>query len=551
MLSLLSIRKTLISVFDKTKILIFAKSLYQKGIQILSTEGTAQTLSKSGILVRKISDYTNCPEIIDGRIKTLHYKIYAGILNKINNNILYNDNAIAEPIDMVVIDVYPFNSISTNTKHSIEEIIEYIDIGGPSMIRAAAKNYKNTVVIVDNHDYDNILKEMNKYNGSITLDTRFTLATKAFKYIAKYDAIIANYFNNQSRQYTTHYQSIKKTDKNDAISPDNFHFPHSIKCMNLKFIKKQNMRYGENPHQKSALYTEINNQKPIESVATAQQLQGKPLSYNNILDMDTALECVKMFDKPTCVIVKHTNPCGVATSDNINSAYHKAYQADPISAFGGIIAFNKPLDTATSQSIIQQNFVEGIIAPNIHQNCLKILSQKKHIRVLSTGMWNQQHINTLNIDIKRIHGGLLIQDHDIIKTPKHLKIVTHTHPTTKEMQDSLFCWKIVKFIKSNGIVCGKNSQTTGIGTGQLNRVHAVKIATSFIKENQKDTIRIQGSVMASDAFFPFSDSIDIAAKIGIRCIIQPGGSIKDPEIIQTANQYGISMIFTGTRHFRH
>lgn len=550
MSSLLSIKQVLISVFNKSKILNFAQSLSQQGIQILSTEGTAQILSKSGLLVHKISDYTKCPEIMDGRIKTLHYKIYAGILNRTNldDNTLHSHSI--QPIDMVVVNFYPFDLILKNKQYSIEKILEYIDIGGPSIIRAAAKNYKNTVVIIDNNDYSNILKEMNKYNGAITLNTRFNLAAKAFAYIVKYDSIISNYFCNQSKIQTTHYQSIIKTNKNYTKLPCNYHFPEFIKCMHLKFIKKQNMRYGENPHQKAAFYTEINSQHITGSIATAKQLQGKPLSYNNILDIDTALECAKMFDDPTCVIVKHANPCGVATSDTIYSAYNKAYQSDPISAFGGIIAFNRPLDIKTMQSIINKHFVEAIIAPKIHQNCLQILSNKKNIRILSTGLW-KHNSNMSNIDLKLINGGLLIQNQDTIITPKYLKIVTQTYPTQQELQDSLFCWKIVKFIKSNGIVCGKNYQTTGIGTGQLNRVHAVKIATDFMKKNQKNITQSQGSVMASDAFFPFSDSINIAAKTGIRCIIQPGGSIRDPEIISTADQHKISMIFTHTRHFRH
>lgn len=550
MSSLLSIHQVLISVFDKSKILNFAQFLFQQGVKILSTKGTTQTLSKVGLTVHNISDYIKCPEIMNGRIKTLHYKIYAGILNRTNidNDILSAHNI--QPIDMVIVNFYPFHAIAQNKQFSIENILEYIDIGGPSMIRAAAKNYQNTVVIVDYHDYQNILHEMNKYHGSVTLNTRFNLATKAFKYITEYDTAILNYFNKKNYKInTTQHSSIIKTNHNHTKSPSNDYFPKSLKCINIEFIKKQNMRYGENPHQKAALYTETNPKKTIGSIATAKQLQGKPLSYNNILDLDTALECVKMFTQPTCVIVKHTNPCGVATSDTIYTAYKKAYQADPTSAFGGIIAFNRSLDIHTTQSIINQNFVEAIIAPDIHQNCFKILSNKKHIRVLSTGSWKQPN-NISKIDFKKISGGLLIQNSDTMITPKNLDIVTNTHPTEQEIQDAIFCWKIVKFVKSNGIVCGKNHQTTGIGSGQLNRVHAVKIATAFTK-HQKNIAQIQGSVMASDAFFPFPDSINIAAKMGIHCIIQPGGSIRDTEIIKTANQHNISMIFTHTRHFRH
>lgn len=548
--SLLSIRQVLISVFDKTKILNFARSLSELQINIISTEGTAQTLSKSGIANYKISDYTKCPEIMDGRIKTLHYKIYAGILNRTHRDqdILFNNSI--QPIDMVVINCYPFNIISQQTQSSMEEILEYIDIGGPSMIRAAAKNYKNTVIIIDHNDYSNILNEINKYNGSITLNTRFSLAVKAFKYITEYDTVISNYFNNQSQKiYNTYHKSIIKHSNHHTKTPNRYHFPESCQCINLKFIKKQTMKYGENPHQRAALYTKIGLTQTNGTVASAQQLQGKPLSYNNILDMDIALECVKMFKEPTCVIVKHTNPCGVATSNTIHAAYKKAYQADPVSAFGGIIAFNRNLDTDTAQSIVDQDFVEAVIAPNIHQNCLKILSNKKNIRILKTGAWSRQNYPS-KIDFKQINGGLLIQDSDTVIEPKYLETVTYTHPTEQEMQDSIFCWKIVKFVKSNGIVCGKNYQTTGIGVGQLNRVHSVKIATESIAKN-KNISTTPGSVMASDGFFPFPDSINIAAKMGISCIIQPGGSIRDPEIIKTANQHGISMLLTHSRHFKH
>lgn len=552
MSSLLSIRQVLISVFDKSNILNFAQSLCQQGIQILSTTGTTQTLSKIGLSVRNISDYIKCPEIMNGRIKTLHYKIYAGILNRKNiDNDILSAHAI-QPIDMVIVNFYPFHLKSQQNKQlSIEKTLEYIDIGGPSMIRAAAKNYNNTVVIVDHNDYHNILNEMNQYHGSITLNTRFNLAIKAFKYIVEYDTAILNYFNNQSQKINTiqHIPTIT-TNHNYIKTSSKDHFPKSFKCINLEFIKKQNMRYGENPHQKATLYIETNSKKTIGSIANAKQLQGKPLSYNNILDMDTALECVKMFTQPTCVIVKHTNPCGVATSDTICSAYKKAYQTDPISAFGGIIAINRSVDIHTARSIINQNFVEAIIAPDIHQNSFQILSNKKNIRVLIIKPWKRQ-TNMSNIDFKKISGGLLIQNTDTMITPKNLKIVTNIHPTEQEIKDSIFCWKIVKFVKSNGIVCGKNHQTTGIGSGQLNRVHAVKIATAFTQTHQKNTSQITGSVMASDAFFPFPDSINIAAKMGITCIIQPGGSIRDAEIIQTANQHNISMIFTHTRHFRH
>ncbi|CAD83237.1 phosphoribosylaminoimidazolecarboxamide formyltransferase, IMP cyclohydrolase and MGS-like domain [Candidatus Blochmanniella floridana] len=549
MSSSLSIRQALISVFDKSNLLHFSKSLSHLGIKLLSTEGTALILTNAGLTVNKISDYTNFPEIMNGQVKTLHHKICAGILSRKNLDESIIHKYGIQPIDMVIVNFYPFHLILQNKQHDSEKILEYIDIGGPNMVRAAAKNYKNTVIIVDNNDYDNILNEINTLHGSISLNTRLNLAAKAFKYIKQYDTMISDYFQHQLKlQPNKPHHTIQK-----RIQPFNHsQLPEHIQCVNLTFKKKQTMRYGENPHQYSVLYTETNAPTENGSVATSQQLQGKTLSYNNIIDMDTALECVKMFDQPTCVIVKHSNPCGVATADNIFTAYNKAYQADPTSAFGGIIAFNYPINNKKlAQSIINQNFVEAIIAPYVHQDCLNILSQKKNIRVLQSGMWNKNTLKSIsNIDFKRIPEGLLIQEHDThtIDHTKSFQVVTNKQPTIQETQDALFCWKIVKFVKSNAIVCGKDQQTTGIGTGQTNRILAVKIATSLRLQN---TVHISGSSMASDAFFPFPDSIKEAASMGISCIIQPGGSIQDPEIIKIANQHKISMIFTKIRHFRH
>ncbi|URJ31245.1 bifunctional phosphoribosylaminoimidazolecarboxamide formyltransferase/IMP cyclohydrolase [Blochmannia endosymbiont of Camponotus sp.] len=538
--SSLFVRRVLISVFDKSNILEFAQSLTERGIQLLSTGGTAQVLADAGLPVFKISDYIELPEIMNGRIKTLHYKIYAGILGRrgLDDAIMRQYNI--QPIDMVVINFYSFNNLLTKNKTcSEEEILEYIDISGPSMVRAAAKNYRNVVTVVDSDNYEKILDEINHCNGLLSLKTRFHLAVKAFKYVAEYDNTISDYFSYQLRNN----RCVTMTDE-DNYDELSHRFPKKLTFMNLKFTKKQDMRYGENPHQRAAFYVDTC-AKQIGSVATARQLQGKPLSYNNVLDMDTALECVKMFDKPTCVIVKHTNPCGVATSNTISSAYVKAHQSDPISAFGGIIAFNRSLDKNTVQTIVKQQFVEAIVAPSIDRDCLEILSGKKHIRVLECGMWT---LRKPDIDFKRINGGLLIQDHDVMTDLHCLETVTIRQPTDEEVKDALFCWKIVKFVKSNAIVCGKNYQTTGIGSGQMNRVHAVKIAISF---KEQSMLNIQGSVMASDAFFPFPDVVRIASKVGINCIIQPGGSIRDQEIIKTADRYGISMIFTRIRHFRH
>ncbi|WP_331828602.1 bifunctional phosphoribosylaminoimidazolecarboxamide formyltransferase/IMP cyclohydrolase [Candidatus Blochmannia sp. SNP] len=538
--SSLFIRRVLISVFDKSNILEFAQSLIERGIQLLSTGGTAQVLIDAGLPVLKISDYIKLPEMMNGRIKTLHYKIYAGILGRrgLDDAVMRQYNI--QPIDMVVINFYSFNSLLMKNKiSSEEEMLEYIDISGPSMVRAAAKNYKNVATVVNSNSYEKILDEINHCNGLLSLETRFHLAVKAFKYVAEYDNAISHYFNDQLRNN----RCTTMTDENNYN--ESYHcFPKNLTFMNLKFIKKQDMCYGENPHQRAAFYIDTC-EKQVGSIATAHQLQGKPLSYNNVLDMDTALECVKIFDEPTCVIVKHTNPCGVATSNTISSAYVKAYQSDPVSAFGGIIAFNRSLDKNTAKTIVKRQFVEAIVAPSIDRDCLSILSSKKHIRVLECGVWT---VRKPDIDFKRINGGLLVQDYDVITDLQCLTTVTIRQPTNEEMKDALFCWKIVKFVKSNAIVCGKNYQTTGIGSGQMNRVHAVKIAVSF---KEQGMLSIQGSVMASDAFFPFPDVIRIASEVGISCIIQPGGSIRDQEIIKTADKYGISMIFTRIRHFRH
>lgn len=541
--SSLFIRYALISVFNKSNITEFTKLLIQKKIKILSTQGTAQTLSNAGLPTIKISDYIKFPEIMNGRLKTLHHKIYAGILGRkgADDAFMYAHNI--QPIDMLIVDFYPFHTMIKNQQYSEEEILNNIDVGGPNIVRAAIKNYKNVVIIIDNNDYEQIINEMNTYHGCISLKTRSILATKALKYVIEYDNTIYNYFNQK-----LYIKNKLSTQNNQVLHKQIYNnFPDTLTLMNFKFTKKQNIIYGENPHQKAALYIE-NNSQNNGSVATAQQLQGKQLSYNNIVDMNTALECVKMFSEPTCVIVKHDNPCGVSSSHNIYTAYNQAYHADPISAFGGIIALNRSLDKNTAQAIIDKKFIEAIIAPDIHEDCLDILSYKKNIKVLISGYWSIKKIQ--KIDIKKINEGLLIQDYDNMDTLNHhLKIVTICNPTDKETKDALFCWKIVKFVKSNAIVCGKNNQTTGIGSGQMNRAYAVKIATTPF--NTQQPINIQGSVMASDAFFTFSDGIHIAAKMGIRCIIQPGGSIKDQEIINTANQYGISMIFTHNRHFKH
>ncbi|AKC60699.1 bifunctional phosphoribosylaminoimidazolecarboxamide formyltransferase/IMP cyclohydrolase [Blochmannia endosymbiont of Camponotus (Colobopsis) obliquus] len=526
------IRRVLISVYDKTGIIKFSTNLHHKGIQIISTTGTASLLKKAGLPIIEISNYINFPEIMDGRIKTLHPKIYGGILARRNIDDEIMKTLNIKPIDMVVINLYPFNTTKEKKNPLQEKIIENIDIGGPSMIRAAAKNYQRVAIVIHNYDYIPIISEMNKNNNALTINTKFQLASKAFEHIATYDKKIADYFKNKKfikqKKYPIH------------------NLPKSFNIMEEQFIKTKNVRYGENQHQRAAFYinTKISNKLSINKL---KKIQGKDLSYNNIVDIDTALECIQMFRKPTCIILKHSNPCGVASAQTIHSAYTKAYQTDPVSAFGGVIALNKPLDFHTAKTIIQQQFTEIIIAPHINTNTLNILKTKKNLRIISYG---NNFIAPPNINLKLLHGGgLLIQEHDAKKINiKKINIVTKRRPNNKEMKDALFCWKIIKFVKSNAIVYARNYQTIGIGSGQMSRIFATKIAAIKAKDAG---LKIHGATMASDAFFPFCDNIEIAAKIGIRCIIQPGGSIKDGEIIDAANKHNIAMIFTHVRHFKH
>lgn len=522
--------KALISVYNKTGIIKLAAYLNKKGVTIISTEGTSSFLEKSGIPHIKISNYIDFPEIMQGRIKTLHPKIYGGILADHEKDIEVMNKFNINFINIVIVNLYPFSYITKKQNHSEDLAIKYIDIGGLSLIRAAAKNYKNVTVITDYKDYNKIIKTIDQ-NNTLTIDYKLKLAAKAFKYVTTYDETISTYFNNKLKN------NIKNKHKIN-------YFPDSIKFITTQFIKKNNIRYGENNHQNAAFYMDKKHSH-ISSVSTAQQLQGKTLSYNNIVDIDTALQCVKAFKQPTCVIVKHNSPCGVASDMTICSAYQKAYQSDPISAFGGIIAFNKSLDTQTSIHIIENKFIEAIIAPSVDKNSLNILAQKKNIRILICG---NKFTDKYKFHIKTIDGGLLIQDQDIITNAKNFNVVTQRSPSNQEINDAIFCWKIVKFVKSNAIVYAYNQQTIGIGAGQMSRVFAVKIANLKVKEIG---FNAKGASMASDAFFPFPDGIEIAAQIGITCIIQPGGSIKDKEIIATANKYNISMIFTNIRHFKH
>ena len=523
------VRRALLSVSDKTGIVEFARGLAEQGIELLSTGGTASLLAEAGLMVTEVSDYTGFPEMMDGRVKTLHPKIHGGILGRRDKDAAIMDEHQIKPIDMVVVNLYPFAQTVAKENCSLEEAVENIDIGGPTMVRSAAKNHKDVAIVVNSGDYPSLLKELTTNECSLSLETRFDLAIKAFEHTAAYDGMIANYFG----RLVPAYFSEEKTPSGQ--------FPRTL---NLNFIKKQDMRYGENSHQQAAFY--IEEAITEASVATATQHQGKALSYNNIADTDAALECVKEFERPACVIVKHANPCGVATGDDLLKAYDLAYATDPTSAFGGIIAVNRQLDVATAQAIISRQFVEVIIAPSASEEALAVTATKQNVRVLTCGEWQQRQ---KGYDFKRVNGGLLVQDRDLgMVTPAELKVVTKRQPTEEELQDALFCWKVAKFVKSNAIVYAKNHRTIGIGAGQMSRVYSAKIAGIKAAD---EGLEVSGSAMASDAFFPFRDGIDAAAAVGVRCVIQPGGSIRDEEVIAAADEHGIAMIFTGMRHFRH
>ncbi|WP_347988375.1 bifunctional phosphoribosylaminoimidazolecarboxamide formyltransferase/IMP cyclohydrolase [Methylomonas sp. AM2-LC] len=514
------VTRALISVSDKTGVLAFCRELNQLGIELLSTGGTAKLLAENQIPVTEVAEYTGFPEMMAGRVKTLHPKIHGGILGRrgIDDEVMA-ENAI-HPIDLVVVNLYPFEQTIAKPDCDLETAIENIDIGGPAMIRSAAKNHADVAIIVDPQDYQAILSELTSQAGSLSHSTRFKLALKSFEHTARYDTAIATYLSKITSE------GLPET-------------------LNLQFHRLQSLRYGENPHQQAAFYQEKN--PPIGSIAAAKQLQGKELSYNNIADADAALECVKAFIEPACVIVKHANPCGVAIATDIGAAYDLAYATDPTSAFGGIIAFNRELDAKTAGEIVSRQFVEVIIAPAIAPEALTILSKKQNVRVLDCGLWTESQ--TPAFDFKRVSGGLLVQDKDIGNiTIADIKIVSARVPTDQEMTDLLFAWKVAKFVKSNAIVYCKNGQTIGIGAGQMSRVYSAKIAG--IKAADEGLI-VPGSVMASDAFFPFRDGIDAAAAAGITAVIHPGGSMRDEEVIAAANEHNIAMVLTGMRHFRH
>ncbi|MFC1589092.1 bifunctional phosphoribosylaminoimidazolecarboxamide formyltransferase/IMP cyclohydrolase [Pseudomonadota bacterium] len=517
------VRRALISVSDKAGIVEFAKALHEQGVEILSTGGTAKLLMDKFIPVKEVSQHTGFPEIMDGRVKTLHPKIHGGILGRrgIDDDVM-KENDIT-PIDLVVVNLYPFEATVAKEDCSLDDAIENIDIGGPTMVRATAKNHAFVSIIVDPVDYDRVLDEMKARDGMVSNATRFDLAVKAFEHTAKYDGMIANYLGR-----------IKEDGTKDAL-------PRTI---NLQFNKAQEMRYGENPHQGAAFY--IDPASTEACIATAKQIQGKELSFNNIGDTDAALECVKQFKEPACVIVKHANPCGVAINDTLLEAYNRAYSTDPESAFGGIIAFNRELDGETAKAIVDRQFVEVIIAPSISQDAKDAVAEKKNVRLLECGEWDVENI-AARLDYKRVNGGLLVQDTDL-QLFNSMDIVSERKPSEQEITDMLFSWRVAKFVKSNAIVYAKDSMTIGVGAGQMSRINSARIAGIKAEHAKLD---VPGSVMASDAFFPFRDGIDAAHEAGIVAVIQPGGSMRDEEVIAAANEYNMIMMLTGMRHFRH
>jgi phosphoribosylaminoimidazolecarboxamide formyltransferase/IMP cyclohydrolase len=519
------IRYALISVSDKTGIGQFARQLHELGIHILASGGTAEHLRQQNVPVTEISDYTGFPEILDGRVKTLHPKIHAGLLARLDMDEATLTAHHISPIGLVVVNLYPFSETVANPACSLATAIANIDIGGPTMLRAAAKNYKYVTPIVDSADYKTVLEELYTQACSTTLATRFYLAQKVFAHTARYEGAIANYLSR--------WQTFQKQSE----------FPTYYTA---QWQKKQDLRYGENPHQAAAFYQEPDS--VAASITTTNQLQGKELSFNNIADADTALECVKIFAEPACVIVKHANPCGVALGHDLTTAYQRAFSADPTSAFGGILAFNQPVTIDTAKIILQQQFVEVIIAPSFALDAQVLFAEKPNVRLLQSGEW-QPETPQAEFEYHKVTGGMLLQQRDQgLLSNDQLCVVSQRQPSEAEWADLLFAWRVVRFVKSNAIVFAKGKMTLGIGAGQTSRVDSVKIAVNKAHEAQ---LPLAGAVLASDAFFPFRDGIDLARAAGITAVIQPGGSLRDAEVIQAADEAGLAMVFTGLRHFRH
>ncbi len=522
----LPLRRALLSVSDKTGLLELAQALAARGVELLSTGGTARALREAGLAVRDVSEATGFPEMMDGRVKTLHPVVHGGLLGRAG----IDDAVMAEhgigAIDLLVLNLYPFESVTANADCTLADAVENIDIGGPAMLRSAAKNFARVAVATDPVQYAGIVEELAANDGGLSAKTRFALSVAAFNRVAQYDAAIGNYLSSVA-------------DPSQAV-PARGEFPEQ---MHANFVKVMDLRYGENPHQSGAFYRDL---YPVPgTLATFTQLQGKELSYNNLADADAAWECVRQFDAPACVIVKHANPCGVAVAGGCGEAYERAYATDPTSAFGGILAFNVPLDGATVKSILDRQFVEVLIAPDYDQDALDYCTKKANVRVLRIPPGDGRNA----YDSKRIGSGLLLQSADNRgMTTGELKQVTKRAPTGAELSDLLFAWRVAKFVKSNAIVYAKDGATVGVGAGQMSRVYSARIAG--IKATDAGLV-VPGSVMASDAFFPFRDGLDAAGEAGIRAVIQPGGSMRDAEVIAAADEHDIAMVFTGVRHFRH
>jgi len=519
---LLPVRRALLSVSDKSGVLELARELLKRNIQILSTGGTAKLLADNGLAVREVGSVTGFPEIMDGRVKTLHPKIHGGLLGRRGIDDAVMQEHQIEPIDLLVVNLYPFAQTIARAGATYADAVENIDIGGPAMLRAAAKNHTFVAVIVDPDDYTKVLAELDA-SGGTSQETRSRLAAKAFAHTARYDTVVAKYL----------------ADANGIAAES---FPQTLP---LVFEKAQELRYGENPHQRGAFYRDPTARGA--SIATAHCLQGKELSFNNIADADTALECVRQFDEPACVIVKHANPCGVAVAASPLEAYDRAYRTDPTSAFGGIIAFNRELDEVAAGAIIDRQFVEVLAAPSISPGAQKVLAARPNVRVLEVG--DLHAAPAAEAEYRSVTNGLLAQTRDNGRvSAAELKVVTRRRPSASELADLLIAWRVCKFVKSNAIVFVRERATVGVGAGQMSRVYSTRIAAMKADD---ENLSVPGSVMASDAYFPFRDGIDVAAEYGIKAVIQPGGSIRDPEVIVAADEHGMAMVFTGMRHFRH
>lgn len=518
------VRRALLSVSDKQGLASFAQALHRRGIELLSTGGTARALQAAGVPVREVSGYTQFPELMDGRLKTLHPRVHGGLLARRGTDESVMREHGIEPIDLLVVNLYPFAATIARPDVTYAEAIENIDIGGPAMLRAAAKNHADVTVLVDPADYPMVLEEL-EVSGETSIDTRSMLAAKAFAHTAHYDAVIAQYLQQRQERESTGFTAQ----------------------LTLAYEKAQDLRYGENPHQQAALYRRPSARGA--SVVSARILQGKELSYNNIADADAAIECVRRFAEAACVIVKHANPCGVAVATHPLEAYRAAYRTDPTSAFGGIIAFNRPLERRTAEAIVAQQFAEVIAAPSIDQAALAALAGKANLRVLELG--DLAADTEEELELRTVTGGLLLQQRDLDRShldPASLKIVTRRKPTPLEFADLLFAWQVVQFVKSNAIVFARDRATVGVGAGQSSRVYSTRVAAIKASDERIET---RGAVMASDAFFPFRDGIDVAASYGIAAVIQPGGSRRDDEVIAAADEHGMAMALTGIRHFRH